>query len=607
MITLIRRDATVRMLLKWIILTPLVAMQVVGVRSAYLLESGGTPFLGSPLAETALWIVIVWIPLAVFAAISGATERTSHLHLALPLAARRLWSAHLVSLLLSGLALLAATLVVMALPKLGLDWWLHDPGPVEGAPDLLGMAPRLAAGFVLAVVLLQTLDPLLYRTRVATRHVLLSIAVLVGTLAMILVLSVLPVVFALVPLVAAYALGRRVYRTLPAVFSLVPREAEADAGRDAEVGQCAWAEARARTGPARYWMQWKVALRSLAKGPRKRVAVYPFLVFLGMILGGVWLGGDVLRYYALFTIVFLLVLFSGQSMVGLYSLDSLRISRRRLFACLIMPGLLMLCLGYGTGRFVREAKTRHTSLVSFWCDKETEGCCIRIPVSFCEIAWDGNPPDNAASWGESYEGWREPIWRGSRPVIYGNFCAGPDNSKEFVALQYSRAIQAVYGTTISLGEISERYLRVDEIGRVVPVDAESSIPEDYPEWRPVSRGPVFPVAILAVSLSWFLLLSLFMRTVRAGTSERARTAALWGLALIPLAMYILAVALTIAKILQPCVVPILVEMLTRYLGKAVPGGAPTVWVICGVLFAGAFWLAEKQFEQIEVPSEWGKK
>jgi hypothetical protein len=327
---------------------------------------------------------------------------------------------------------------------------------------------------------------------------------------------------------------------------------------------------------------------------------FPLLVLFGLVLSGLkqsWVGGESLRFAFVLMTSYMLLAFGVLPPRKLYLLDSLPLSRRVIFAVMVIPMVLALALGYGVGLMVADVKEAKRELIHF---VELD-CCygVRVPIEVCEIAWYGDPPPVAAPWGETHEGWTAPLWRGSRAVVYSPFSAPQGSSPDFIALQISRATEAVYGKQVPVEEIRERYMEVGDDGVARPKGDGLTLARDHPGLDPQPRGPVLPVMMLVVCVVWLVAVAFYMRTLRAGISEKARKGVYWGLMLGLLALHMVQFVLATSNFIHLWISAGLWEIAIRNLGTRTPGGALTIWVVNTLIVGGVYLVAQRQFERVE--------
>ena len=274
--------------------------------------------------------------------------------------------------------------------------------------------------------------------------------------------------------------------------------------------------------------------------------------------------------------------------------------RRRLFAFVTLPVLFLLCLGYGGGWLMAAWEEEPKELIEY----RKESCChsLYVPYGVCEIAWDGQPAENGSPWGETHPAWEAPLYNGSRAVLYSPYSTPADGSVEFVAHQISRATGAIYGHTIPLDEIIDRYLEVDEEGRVSAAPGGLTLERDHPGLRPSLIGPEFPLLILASSVLWLVLLAIYLRTFRTGISDWIRMAVFIGILVVTLGVHVGQFVLAMSGQVKLSVMAGFMQILVRTLTDAVPGGAVTIWIASGLLFLVAYLAVESGFKRMEAVS-----
>ncbi len=334
----IRRDETLRRLPLWI-------SACVGVALLLSAWFAYRAYGGDPASGSSTLTLVLWCAVAPFLAFGQAGGRCSRFDLALPLSARRLWLAHVAAVLLAaGLILAVAAALVVAISGLS--------GRLQGLPppplDVLRLTVHLGAGLALALAVLESQKPTLVKIPPSRGRVLLTVASLGGILGSLWLLSALPLPWTLVPLGLAVALGLRTYRSLPAAFALVPRAADPDRPPARRSAESDWAAATPRSR----WRRDLDLVRWVAGGPIAWLA-YPAVFFAGMLVADLLrtLTGETdLTVHNLLLAVYVLLAFSGLMTVRLPHFDPLPVSRRLLYAALVLPSLAAFVLGYGAGR-----------------------------------------------------------------------------------------------------------------------------------------------------------------------------------------------------------------------------------------------------------------
>ena len=578
----IRRDDALRRLPLWLSACVAVALLLSGL---FAYRAAGAPDPDPPALAAVLWCAV-----APFLAFGLTCRRCGTFDLALPLSARRLWLAHVAAVLLAG-ALILAVSAVLAVALSSLAGRLLGSG--ESGLDLWRLAVHLTVGLGLAVAVLEAWRPASAEIPIDRGRVLFTAASLGGILALLWLLSDLPLVWTLVPLGLAVALGLRTYRSLPAAFTLVPFEAAPRAlGRRA-----AWPAADRRAG----WRRGPRLVSWVAGGPIAWLA-YTLIFFVGMQVADLLralTGEPDMTVQNLLTAIYVLLTFSGLMAVRLPHFDALPLSRRWLFAALVVPCLAALILGYGAGRIATAIIEEPRDLVGLasWHD----GYYVRVPARYLEIAWDGRPPAIGAPWGESLEPMLFPLVRGGRAGLYSPFPVTADSSPELFAFHIRRAVEAVYGRSIPESEIRERYLELDSEGRVRPRDDSLTLLADYPGLEPRDGGPTFAVVLTLVVVSWLLLFSLVLRAGRAGVDDRVRLRVYWGLVALLFLVLVSQIVLAIADVFEPWVARGLLEITIRRLGESWQATV-AAWLVGGLAVGCAYRVARATFERIELPT-----
>jgi hypothetical protein len=609
MLALLRRDPLIgSQLAKKIVFVVLNAGVLAG-----LAVSAGAGALG-PIARLALLAAFIWLSLVLILLIGKAGERCATFDMAMPIPACRLWLAHVIALALFGLTLLALTAGVMQLA-------FRTPYrvPVDAAAfhqDLTGLALPVTVGLVLAIVLLQGVQPSLYRIPHTWKYVLYSILIVCLSLGMILTLAVLPPWAAIVPLALALWLGYRTYRSVPATFTLVPFEGDepevsairhrAAAAKDLLSDAGSGKSGSRGTGGLLFCMlNGKPAMRWYAF-----FAFYPLLFLLGVTFSGfmaVWRDIELPQLAWLFLTAYLLFSFLPAQLVQLQFISLLPISRTRLLSLLMLPGLLAVSLGYGAGsagkaltqssRLMVKFQMESSSLLPTYSSKYPQ---VRVPAQHFEIAWGGSAPANGSPWGESHPSRQDPLYTGSRITVYSPFSTPQDSTPQFVALQISKAIQAIYGRSVPYQQVLERYLEVKDNVCVGLKNGGAPILQDYPSLIPVREIPLFPVFMLLIGVSWFLMAAVYFRACRATVTDGGRKALYFAMLAVVLLINIAPVPGIILGLFKLEVVDAFVRILIRQIVEFLPGGVLTVWILCAGALIGVYQLAKAQFGRIEL-------
>ena len=576
----IPRHRTWRMLPFWLL--------AAGVNTSALLGVAYWRAAAQNSSISALTLILVsWVGVATYLAFTDVRTRCTHFEMSLPAKSRRLWLNNLATTLAGGLLIVGLTL--------GLATLRIAPSVMGAPPDTGVLAVALCSGLVLATLLLQARRPTLAQIPLTAGQVVWTVVVLVGT----------PVALAaaaqarwlgLVPLLAAVGgMALWSYRAVPPAYSLAPRELQS-----AKETRTPTPVATGR--PSKLLMPWMIA-RGVSSGAKELLAV-PFILLFAVVLGGGLLaleGGSVreLRFLYLPITTYLLFALTGPRLSSLHHVDALPISRRPLVAALVTPYLLLLCLGYGIGAMIASDAMSRLEYVNF--EESEDGWRVTTPLRVYSLAWDGKPPPVESPWGETAA--PEPLkpFAWSRVAAYSPYSAPPGSSARLIARQISLAVEAVYGASISPEEIRRRYLVTRGDGGVTPRGEGLTLRRDDPNLKPRS-GPMFPVLLALTAVPWLLLTALLLRAYRAGVRERVRQTIVWGSLALLLGSVI---ATTIAEVLgvtEPWAIRALVEIPVMRLGQTATG-VWMVWIVVGLLIAGAYLIVQRQFLRMEIPTK----
>jgi len=591
---------------RWMFVGPAFTVTILGVIACARLA--GAAGAEKSMADVALTLLAIWLPTAVYLAVATGNRRCSRFDMGLPVSSSDLWVAHGLAMACSGLAVLAVT--ACATWALG---WVADI-PVAFVQGVAPLALRVAAVSILSVAISQSISPSLERIA-SGRRLVWSVIGLAGVLyGLIVVLAVLPLAVSLVPVVAAAALVWRTLRDLPGAMVVAPLEVAAPNG----LGRCGMAEASSgeqapgweavqrRGGIGRIWSLVMTIYRSTTKMPLAPVVAVPLLVVAGFTMsgafGGAIKGDDSIRFSLLFLTSYVLLSFGGLPPRRLYLFDPIPVSRRFIFAIIYLHLVLLLGLGYGAGRIVADRAENARELISYV--ERDDHYYVSVPLRNGGIALDGSPPLATSAWGESHEVWSREVWSGRSGVVYSKFSTPRGSSREFVALQISRAVMDIYGETLPAEEVSVRYLAIDAAGRVVPAGPELALKGDHPAWNVLPHAPVFPVMMLAVCGMWLLALSGYLSALRAGFTEKQKKGRFWWGMVIVMGLHFLQFVLLFTGTLDHWILSGFWMIAIRELTERLPGGAVSVWILCGLTLFLLYKMAERRFVRVEsVPGD----
>lgn len=169
-----------------------------------------------------------------------------------------------------------------------------------------------------------------------------------------------------------------------------------------------------------------------------------------------------------------------------------------------------------------------------------------------------------------------------------------------VAGQISRAAAAVYGAEIPPSEIAARYLETRPDGAVAPRGEGLTLRRDHPDLAPRDPGPMFPVLVTSVLVPWLLLSALLFRTYREGVSDRVRYVVVFAPAAFVLIASVGLAVLMIMDVSGPWVIQAAYELPLRAMAGS--AAVPLVWILCAALSAGAYAVAQREFQRMEIPA-----
>lgn len=589
-------------------------------------------------------LLILWLAIAFYILFGGVRTRCHRIEMTLPIAATTLWRRHLAAVFLAGSVLLAGSLGVLALHaavifKAGREQVLEIP--------YLFLVGPLMTGLLLTAALVSSVEPVLWKLGGRRGYWALVGGALVGIPLLLLGLGSWPWASSGICLILAIIVVHRAQKSLPASYRLVPATAE-KAGAEESVA--------ASTDPrAGRWQVYRALFNILHTAPPwKQLTpwmVYGFVALMGFVLaGGInrWKEAADLRFLYLPFGSYMLFAAIGILSYNLYRLDSMPVSRRTLLVVLTLPGLIFYCAGYSAGWWAKSADSYPWQLVNFNIQParveinlpEREGAkttefrqraWVEVDSSFMGMSLTGEPPRLTSPWGESHEAWHKELFRGAAPILYNPYNTSEETSPEFEALMLSRAIEEVYGRTLSRKELQERYFVVEngelvtlrafkEAGNIYTPGYKEKWPvqgfpllADYPDLVPPAKGPETPVYMVLVLVPWLLLTAFFLRSFKATHSNRYIRGIYWAGLAIPMLALLGQVILAAFAVFSPEVGRSFLAITIRSLGTT-PQAFAAAWAICLGAIGAAYWLALRQFEKAEIPTspincslvDWGK-
>jgi hypothetical protein len=605
MFTLIRQDPAFRTLPKWLVFSAVTAAFLVNVITFQLWRQRET-------ADPILVLSVVWLAATVFLVFGEVRTRCSPFVITLPIPTRKVWLSHLSAVILSGVAVIAATAVPVAagiwlLWKLSGRWMV----PVEG---MGGTAIHLIAGLILAVMLLQSPVPAQHRVPRNAGRVVLSVFVMGAVMALAMALDAVSPWTAVITLALAVAVGLYRLRAVPEVFSLSVTDAPAgEYGREAVRRQWEAIDGGKRVGGWSFarlldFSIWRCFLVGI-KVKQSPWLTYPFLLLFGAFLAGLderWIG-DSLRFNYVWMTAYVLMAFSMYPPKQIYLVDGLPVSRRRILNVMTTPLLVVVIAGYGTGlallHYLDSARPRPLEVIHLIQDREDGNYYLYVPYSALRISWNGRVPEVTAPWGETHKVWSRRPFLGTPVAIYSPYSTPPGSSIDFVAWQMSRAVEQVYGATIPPGELERRYLKKRSDGGAALIPKKLDLAADYPNLRRVRKaGPVFPVVVGLSFVLWMLSLTVYFQTFRAGTSNVRRTATAFGLLALLMLGWLGAFVEPLVRVLGAGYFNAGFTVALRQAGRST-GASAAVWLVMIALSSSAYAVALRRFEKVESVQE----
>ena len=605
----ILRDGALRGLPVWLGIV-LLSSNLMAVTAVYRAAR-----LGTPAPPHTLLVLTLWLPLAAFLLLGRSRARSHRLELALPIPARELWLSRCLAMACAAAVMLAATFGILTLVGLLLHSFYEGPDPAVLLPPLI--AP-ISAAAVLGIVFVQGAQPGAWRpSRLGAGWAWLVVGLVLVPL-LLQALEAWPLAATGLFLVLAGLLAWRTWTALPAALELTPlvERARADGATGRAAGATPARAVDADSPPGAIAIAGRL-FAMLNNAPPWRQAMpwllYFFIALVAFFLAGGfgrWIGLDESRLLNLPLGAYMLFTGAGILTYHLHRLDPLPLSRDFIFAILVLPSLLFFGLGWGAGRLAMVA-TGERQLVDYRIAGEQQW--VQIDPGFLAVTTDGQAPRLESPWGESHPAWQRRLVRGGGLLVYSPYDTPAASSARFEALMVSRAVERVYGAAIPAAEILGRYFEVED-DRIVGLEGPGlTLSADYPSLSPPPRGAETPVYLTLTLVPWLLLLTGFLRSLRATVSVGRIRGIYWiGLGVL-LAALIGQVVLTITRVYSADAAYGLLTMLCFRL-SASPLATAIAWIVCLTLVALTYRLALARFRLAELPVsplqcslvDWGK-
>jgi hypothetical protein len=604
MLTSIRQNPAIRTLPRWLAISSVTAallMNYIVVQRQAL--------------EPSMLMGVAWLAFAIWLVFGEVRTRCTPFDMALPIPSRKLWLSHLIAVLVSGVAIVTVTAGLFS----GLVWllWKLTGKSFVATPGLGGLAAHMCTGLILAVVLLQNPYPVDHRLHRTRERVVLEVLVVVAVFALVVILSRVSAWTSLATLALAVTVGLHRYRTVPSAFRLSVSydvgAAGVPVGRDETAAQ--WVEvasAAPRSAISFARLLDRTIWRSFFVGVRKKRAPWltiPFLVLFGALMSGImgfWLDFS-LRMQLIPLTVYMLVAFSAYPFKTLHLLDALPVSRRRIMNTLVVPYMVALLAGYGGGAalagVLERVKPPTVEVIHLIRGRDDGNYYLYVPYEALRVLRGGEPPETVAPWGEAHPAWSRPLWRGASIKVYSPYHTPAGSSIDYTAWQISRAIQAVYGESVSPDEIKDRYLEPRADGSARLRGNALTIQKDFPDFRrDTSSGPVFPVIFAWVFILWMLSLAVYLQAFRAGVSKTVRNVTAGVLMGLMMLWWLTEFIAPMLHLVETQMVDAVFMNWLRRVGESAAATA-AVWIAAIALSAAAYWLALNRYRCADAPYE----
>lgn len=506
--------------------------------------------------------------------------------LGLPVRARGLWTVHAQALVLAVVVVvLAMVLVVVGFAQL--------IGRLSGS-DLLGLGPvlghfvRPGAVLVTVALALAVWRPALADPEAAPGWGRFRILLAVGALALLGVLALLPTAWTAAPVLVAVAVAWRARAGLPAVLSLAEKTADA---------RVRTTEYRRGGGAVN-----QLVTRQLFKWPVTWILGLPMILLLGLVIGGVANGAedaDFAQFFNLWIAIYLLVAFTMHFLENMGRVDHLPVSRVLLLRWLLLPGIAALVIGGLIGAAVDHWRTRPAEALVLDAWTEVYGSGLRVPPDVWEPVWGAAPAAVEAPWGESVAPESVELVRGLPLRLWKPYTTVPGSSADFVAWQVARAVARVHGVIIPADTIRDRYLVVDEAGRVGAREGGLTLVADGLAPRRGPIGPLLPLLLGAVVLGTLLAAWSMFRFLGPGATRRRVRVVFWTQMIALISLHLGGYGLLMARLVNEWTVAGLVRGWAGGFASLGPLGWVLPWLLFPLLAWPAWCLCARAFARVE--------
>ena len=587
---------------------------------------GGLPFLPESFRPQYFFYPALyhWVYLSSFAVYAGVTGRTSRLYVALPITACALWLTRILAVMLGGIAIVAVQYGVLLAAGILQGHSLID--------ETLGnLSIGLTTCYVLGVLLAQIPCGSLNEIPLRPAYIAYLVAVWVLTLVMVTFVGAHPYL-ALLPAALAVLLFLRLYRSLPRSFAIVGRETSGSGprrgGRSEEengmprgflagqsrvsrvsgapgggMSSALAASGRSRAGLSGDWNRRR-AVVGILYNKWLTLLLFFWLAFVGLRNAGYGFGGLSNTTMVIWALLALSGLIS-YALPRLYMIDPLPISRKTLFAYLIIPGLAVSLAGYTVGTVRGKGLFTGQHIVTYGTKYYDPEYDVRVPLEYWDINAGGEPAPVEGCCDEAHATWSTELLKGTGIVLYSPYHVPAGSPPEVVAEQLSRAIQDVFGARVPPSELIGRYFeRTPEGGTGLKVERMELL-RDYPDLRPAAWLRILPLVYLCVGLPWFLYLIVAMGALHARTPGRSLLRGHLVITFTALGLLLAMIWASGNGITKEWKVSAAVGIILRKAATAIPGGAPSLWAASVILLVVLYLLARACFLRYEFPSRAG--
>jgi hypothetical protein len=558
----------------------------------------GLPFLNPDFAPQYLFYpaLFFWAIISPYMLAFGATRRCGRHQMALPLRTRELWLSHVVALGGSALAILGVAVVVIITGS-------HLQGSPGIEAGLRMLIINVAAFTLLAFMLVQSLATGLNEIDLTPTSIAIIACVYVGLFLLLPLVSGLPVYWVVLPLAAAAGLGIRVYNALPSAFELATGNAKVRPPGDAGRGPGRIRDVRAAGTMGVQHV--RMSVHSLVVRALINPVLTPAICFVLFIFGyrnaGYISGGTsnlVFAYWAVVAMSALVV----TSVPRLHLLDALPVPRKTIFAYLVLPGLLVGFAGYSIGTLAGKGRVSGSSLVEYEERYYDDQLDVRIPFEFWELSRSGRPAPLEPCCDQPNGAWSVSLFRGTNLVLYNPYHAPADSSPDLVAHQFNRAVEAVYGRSIPVSELRERYFHNRPGGGTMLGLEHFDLTRDFPGLEAVGWSRSLAATMLVLGVLWLVYLSAVLR----GGYSRIRVGhvvlTIFGVA------YLFSLIWTSSRgYTQEWKLSAAAGIVVRKAAEALPGSTLSLWIFTIIALMVCFLIARTQFGKMEIPAEGSRR